>query len=158
FDPHSPHVERLPGDLESNYVRSIARSADGTLWCGTNRGLYYRPPENPDKLIKSEWKSVDALAGSRVFSIAEVKDGRILMGSSAGWYQAPKPAAPGDPRAFSKVGSDNPQQPGMSIRAICEFRGDVYGAEFGHGLERLDGGGTVNVWPGPSADKRLREV
>ena len=158
FDPHSPHVERLPGDLESNYVRAIARSADGTLWCGTNRGLYYRPAESPDKGVRSEWKSVEALAGSRVFSIAEVKDGRILIGASTGWYLAPKPGGPLEPRAFSRLATDNPQQPGMSVRAISEFRGEVYGAEFGHGLERLDNGATVSVWPGPSADKRLREV
>jgi signal transduction histidine kinase/ligand-binding sensor domain-containing protein len=158
FDPHSPHVERLPGDLESNFVRAISRSADGTLWCGTNRGLYYRPPENPDKGTRSEWKSVEPLTGSRVFSIAEVKDGRLLIGASTGWYLAPKPATTLEPRTFSRVGPDNSEQPAMSVRAICEFKGEVYGVEYGRGLERLDGGSIVNVWPGASSDRKLREV
>src|SRR5262249_3845626 len=157
FDPHSPHVERLPGDLESNYVRAIARSADGATWCGTNRGLYFRPPETSDRVTREEWKSVDALAGSRIFSIAETKDGRLLIGASTGLYSAPKAAGPPESRTFARIGADNPQQPGPSIRAICQFRGEVYGAEFGHGLERIDDGGTAHVWP-TSGDKRLREL
>src|SRR5215471_11821261 len=144
FDPHSPHVERLPGDLESNYVRAIVRSTDGVVWCGTNRGLYFKAPETNDRLAGGEWKSVDALAGSRIFSIAETKDGRLLIGASTGLYSAPKAAGPPESRTFARIGADNPQQPGPSIRAICQFRGEVYGAEFGHGLERIDDGGTAH--------------
>src|SRR5262249_36775865 len=53
---------------------------------------------------------------------------------------------------------DNTQQPPLSIRALCEFQGQIYGAEFGHGLERIDDTGSYHVWPSALADKRLREV
>jgi ligand-binding sensor domain-containing protein/signal transduction histidine kinase len=158
FDPHSPHVERLPGDFESNYVRAIVRSADGILWCGTNRGLYYRAPDNPDRVVRTEWKSVDALASSRVFSITETRDARLLIGSSTGLYQAARSAGAAESRNFTKIGSDDPQQPVPSIRAICQVRGDVYAAEYGHGLDRIDASGATHIWPPASADKKLREV
>src|SRR5262249_21045234 len=146
------------GDRESNYVRAIARTADGVVWCGTNRGLYFRSPETNDRVTRGEWKSVDALSGSSVFSIAEAKDGRLLIGASTGLYAAPRSTGPLEARRFAGIGADSPQQPGRSIRAICPFRGEVYGAEFGHGLERIDDTGTSHVWPGASGDKRLREL
>jgi ligand-binding sensor domain-containing protein/signal transduction histidine kinase len=157
FDPHSPHVERLPGDFQSNYVRAIARSADGVLWCGTNRGLYFRPPESPDRVTR-EWKSVDVLAPSPVFSICEVKDGRLLVGASTGLYAASRPTAPSESPSLARIGADSIGQPAPSIRAICRFRSEVYGAEFGHGLERIDDAGLTHVWPAASADKKFREV
>jgi ligand-binding sensor domain-containing protein/signal transduction histidine kinase len=157
FDPHSPHVERLPGDFESNYIRAIVRSADGTLWCGTNRGLYYKTPDNLDRGIKPEWKSVDVLASSRIFSITETTGARLLIGSSTGLYQAPR-TMPGESRTFTRTGSDDPEQPVPSIRAICQLQGVVYAAEYGHGLDRIDGAAATHIWPPASADKRLREL
>jgi ligand-binding sensor domain-containing protein/signal transduction histidine kinase len=158
FDPHSPHIERLPGDFESNYVRAIARSSDGMLWCGTNRGLFFRPPNSSDKAGRPEWKTVDALAASRIFSITETKDARVLIGASTGLYTAPRPSSPLEARSFSRISSDNPQQPAPSIRALSQFRGEIYAAEFGHGLERVDSSATTHVWPPPTADKKLREI
>src|SRR3989442_526318 len=36
YDPRALTVETISGDPESNFARTLFRSSDGTLWCGTN--------------------------------------------------------------------------------------------------------------------------
>ncbi|MDT7542187.1 MAG: hypothetical protein QOE33_2091 [Acidobacteriota bacterium] len=47
---------------------------------------------------------------------------------------------------------------GESVRAIRVFRGAIYVASYGRGVERIDGERRAAVFPNANADARLREV
>jgi hypothetical protein len=64
YDPHALRVEAIAADAESDFARVLFQSSQGTLWCGTNAGLFAR---NQD----SSWREVRELKGRVVHSIAE---------------------------------------------------------------------------------------
>ncbi|HEY6330570.1 MAG TPA: hypothetical protein VI756_14630, partial [Blastocatellia bacterium] len=55
------------------------------------------------------------------------------------------------------TGAD-PQKGAENIRAIASFKGNVYIAAFGHGLERLDGTTLTQVWPTNPNDKDNKDA
>ncbi len=153
YDPHSIRVEAISSDAESNFSRALFHSSDGTLWCGTNRGLFYRAGN-------SSWQEVPQLKGRVIHSIDEDSQGRLLVGTAAGLFAAAKPSSrrihSAAGREFSRIEfatgtTDN-------IRASCTFRDAVYIANFGLGVERLEGSTRRLVWSGDSAGARERQV
>ena len=156
YDPHALRVETISADAESNFARTLFQSSEGTLWCGTNRGLFRRDKD-------SLWQEVPELKGKVIHSIAEDSQGRLLAGTAAGLFVATKPSSRRN-RAlhsvteleFSRVDTANGTTD--NIRAITAFRGAVYIANFGRGIERLDGTTRTLVWPDDSADARERQV
>jgi len=153
YDPHALRVEAISADPESNFARALFQSSEGTLWCGTNRGLFAR--DNG-----SNWQEVRELKGRVVHSIAEDPRARLLVGTAAGVFVAAKPSSrrihSAGGREFSRI--ENLPGTADNIRAIATFRGAVYIANFGRGIERLDGSTRTLVWPDDSAGARERLV
>ena len=154
YDPHSPRIESVSDRAESNFVRALYKAKDGREWCGTNRGLFTRDP------LVGGWKPVEDLTGKTIHSINEDESGHILIGTAGGLY-----AETNDPFSllgwykFAKV-EKNPDNTtgGESVRAITHFRGAIYMAGFGRGLEKLDGGSRVLLWPLDATDPKQRNV
>ncbi len=153
YDPRALRVEAISADAESNFARALIQSSDGTLWCGTNRGLFFRAGN-------SIWQEVRELKGKVIHSIAEDSQGRLLVGTAAGLFVAAKPSSnrnhSASGREFSRV--ENATGTADNIRAISAFRGVVYIANFGRGIERLDGSTRTLVWPDDSTGARERQV
>ena len=156
YDPHALRVEAISAGAESNFARTLFQSSEGTLWCGTNRGLFGREKD-------SSWQEVRELKGKVIHSIAEDSQGRLLVGAATGLFVATKPSSRRNGavhsaarREFSRV--ENANGTTDNIRAITTFRGAVYIANFGRGIERLDGTTRTLVWPDDSADSREPQV
>ncbi|HEY9231017.1 MAG TPA: two-component regulator propeller domain-containing protein, partial [Blastocatellia bacterium] len=151
YDPHGLRVEQISENTESNFARTLFRTRTGVLWCGTNRGLFVRTAEG--------WQTSDALAGSTIHAINEDAGGRLLVGTAAGLFI--ESAAPGHP-AFSDSHHtptfDRFDEAGDSVRAIQRFRGALYVASFGRGVERLDASSRAQVWLAPASNASLRQV
>jgi len=143
FDPNAVRVESVGDVAESNFVRTFYQTKEGHLLAGTNRGLFVHDTE------PSDWDAVGGLARNIVYAIAEDNQGRLLVGSASGFYVANKPSrdAQIESLSFNRVeaGSGNVDAVG-SIRAITHFRGSVYVASYGRGVERLDENRLQNLW------------
>jgi ligand-binding sensor domain-containing protein len=168
YDPQSLRIEAVSPHPDSNFARVLFQSRDGWLWCGTNRGLFVRTREG------NGWHEIKELSGKTVHAIAEDAPEHLLVGTASGLYTGVKPTtrqrrARGEPgqfpgeRFFSRVqSSDESTSYVDSVRDICEFQGSFYIASFGRGLERVERGRRILVWPTESAlslhsdaDKRL---
>ena len=156
FDPHGLRVEAVSTtDADSNFVRTLFRSSDGRLMCGTNRGLFI------NDAASNAWHPVWAISNSAVYAIAEERDGRVLVGSAGGLYSSVEPSREMSPDArFTRLEVEGSEAGASdSVRAISRFQGATYIATYGRGLERLDGTRRTLVWPTDStADARVREV
>jgi signal transduction histidine kinase/ligand-binding sensor domain-containing protein len=144
FDPNAPRPLRLGASPDANFVHALFASPDGRLWAGTQRGLFVRSDPS------GSWQLEPALANSAVHAIGSTPDGRLLVGGAnglqvqqgggGGWQPVPRVGARDDDVA--------------SVRAIQVYRGAVYLATYGQGLERLDEDRRSLVWPaaeeGPS--------
>ncbi|HEY0407805.1 MAG TPA: two-component regulator propeller domain-containing protein [Pyrinomonadaceae bacterium] len=154
YDPHGPHNEKVSDNPESNFVRTLYRTTDGRVLCGTNRGLFAY------EAASAAWQPVEMLAQKTVYAISEEEDGRLLVGTAGGIYVSQRSVREFDARApFTRVetGEEETDGPG-SIRAIARFQGATYIATFGRGVERLDGTRRTLIWPTAEADAGEREV
>lgn len=154
YDPQSVRVETISPNAESNFARVLFQSSDGLIWCGTNRGLFVRSAAN------KFWSEVKDFSGKTIYSILEDAQKRLLIGTAAGLY-----ASPGSANFFSGTGlfqrleNDLQKDAGSdSIRALCEFQGNVHLAVFGRGVERLDGAKRTLVYPVDNEEPRKRQV
>jgi signal transduction histidine kinase/ligand-binding sensor domain-containing protein len=82
YDPQGVRVEQLSAERESNFVRSLYRTATGRLLVGTSRGLFVRE----DNDAASPWREVEEVSGKTVYSLAEDSRGLLLVGTGAGLY------------------------------------------------------------------------
>ncbi|HKP71406.1 MAG TPA: two-component regulator propeller domain-containing protein, partial [Pyrinomonadaceae bacterium] len=80
YDPRSPRNERVADDAESNFVRTLYRTKDGELLCGTNRGLFVRDESS------TGWRAVVGLERQSIYATREDAAGRLLVGSSGGLH------------------------------------------------------------------------
>lgn len=141
FDPNAVRVESIGDIAESNFVRTFYQTSAGQLLAGTNRGLFVYDSS------RSEWNSVAGLARNIIYSVAEDNRGRLLVGSASGFFVSNGPSKDIGTLSFNRVeaGSGNADALG-SIRAITQFRGSVYVASYGRGVERLDDNRLQNLW------------
>ena len=157
YDPHALRVEPISADAESNFARVLFQSSGGTLWCGTNRGLFARHQN-------SSWQEVHELKGKVIHSIAEDARGRLLVGTASGLFAGEKPSTGRRGRIKESAGGldfsrvENAIGTTDNIRAISTFRGVVHIANFGRGIERLDGTTRTLIWPEDSTGARERQV
>lgn len=154
YDPHGPHNEKISDNRESNFVRTLYRTTDGRILCGTNRGLF-----TYDAALAS-WQAIETLAQKTVYAISEDKEHRLLIGTAGGVYLSQRSVRELDAAAqFTRIetGEETTDAPG-SVRAIAHFQGATYIATYGRGLERLDGTRRTLVWPNNEADAGTREV
>ncbi len=141
FDPNAVRVETIGDIAESNFVRTFFQTSEGQLLAGTNRGLFVYDSSS------SGWNSVAALARNIIYSVAEDNRGRLLVGSASGFFVSSRLSKDLGDLSFTRVeaGSGNADALG-SIRAITQFRGSVYVASYGRGVERLDDNRLQNLW------------
>ena len=164
YDPNGMRIETISESAESNFARALFRATDGTLWCGTNRGLFRRSSDG--------WQPAEAIGNRIVHAIGEDKKGRLLVGTASGLFI--DSAVQGRSPPNRRTPTDGSKPPGQtaapvstlasfdevadSVRAIQRFRGAVYIASFGRGVERLESGNRTTVWPPESSDAGLRQV
>ncbi|MCI0485920.1 MAG: ATP-binding protein [Blastocatellia bacterium] len=159
YDPRSPSIETVSARPDSNFARAMFQASDGSLWCGTNSGLFIRDGR------AATWLPVRELAGKTIHSIAEDSTGRLLVGTASGLFaglKSPRSRSIVGGRRFARIETEESETAfGDSVRAICEFRGATYIASFGRGVERLDGERRSLVWPleeKENIDGRERQV
>jgi ligand-binding sensor domain-containing protein len=156
YDPHSPRIEDVSADKQSNFVRTLYRTRDGKLLCGSNRGLFIYDE------AAARWRPVESLANRTIYAIAEDPAGKLLVGSSSGLYvdvnlsgretESYQHAIPEEADAQTE------QKPVESVRAIRTFQGKTHLAIFGRGVERVEGERRPLVWPLAPPDARLKNV
>jgi signal transduction histidine kinase len=156
YDPHALRIEAISDDTESNFARVLFQSSEGTLWCGTNNGLFARDED-------TSWHEVQELNGRVIHSIAEDSQRRLLVGTATGLFVATRPSSRRHGAGRSAEGPEflrveNPNGTTDNIRAITAVRGVTHIANFGRGVERLDGSRRTPVWPDDSAGARERQV
>ncbi|MGI9166393.1 MAG: sensor histidine kinase [Pyrinomonadaceae bacterium] len=144
FDTQAPRVESIGGSAESNFVRTLYRTSDGRVLAGTNRGLFVY-----DKAAQ-KWLTVTELARNIIYSIAEDKNGRLLVGSASGFFAGakPEPGTTTESQSFTRfeASAGNADAVG-SIRAITRFREGIYIASFKRGVALFEDPRVRIVWP-----------
>jgi signal transduction histidine kinase len=154
YDPNALRVETISPHAESNFARTLFQASDGTLWCGTNRGLFAR-----DK--NGHWREASELRGKVIHSIASDSQGRLIVGTAAGLFATTQPSGKRAQNEalnheFARIANTNGTAD--NIRAITTFQGALYIANFGSGIERVDGARRTLVWPAESIDTRERQI
>jgi len=149
FDPHSPRVEQVGDNSDSNFIRSLYKTSGGRVVAGTNRGLFVYDQS------ASTWTPVTDLGRNIVYAIAEDKTGRLLVASASGFYVAARQSDKLETQTFTRLeaSSGNADAPG-SVRAITQFKGATYFAIYGRGVERLDGSRTALTWANGTGNSR----
>jgi len=151
FDPQAPRVESIGGSAESNFVRTLYETTDGRVLAGTNRGLFVYDS------AAQRWLIVTELARNIIYSIAEDKNGRLLVGSASGFFVAavPGPESGTERQSFTRVeaSAGNADAVG-SIRAITRFRDSIYIASYKRGVELFEDSRVRIVWPRDSDGSR----
>jgi signal transduction histidine kinase len=155
YDPNAPRVEQVGGNAQSNFVRVLYQTADGSLLCGTNQGLFVY-----DR-TRAVWLPVGNLSRNTIYALAEDASGHLLVGAASGFYAGQR-SAPGPDikdESFNRleVGSGEVDAPG-NVRAIANFQGNTYIASYGRGLERIDSSRARLVWPTNADATHEREV
>jgi signal transduction histidine kinase/ligand-binding sensor domain-containing protein len=154
YDSGGPHVETLAAESPANFVRSLFASSDGRIWCGTSKGLFVQQGST------GTWAPVAELRNQTVHAIVEEPKGRMLVGTASGFYLGPS-GLHGGARNRSQSSASfvrESEKPSDSVRSICSFKGSIYVATFGGGLQRLEGSGLAHVWPEGSADPRKTQT
>lgn len=177
YDPRALRVERLSESAESNFIRTIYRTKNGTLYSGTNRSLFYQQG--------TTWKSVSELSQKTVYAIDEDANGRLIVGTASGLYVksdagfhllGARPQKPqikpeeqnedssetAEPEQKSNFQTGQtyfaPSQSKDNIRSIVQFQNKTYVANFGRGVELVDGDNQKLVFPKVSDDSKLKET
>ena len=169
YDRDSFRAAVLRGGSQHNFVRALLDTTGGEAWCGTNRGLF-RLAAGADL---NSWSEVTEVQGRAVYALAEDGAGAVWVGTSSGLFVRPKGASAFTRFAPERVAEDEvsaeaesggvadetASPPAVlsreSIRAIAIFRGRVYLAVFGRGIERIDEGRRTPVIGGAAAQNAL---
>jgi signal transduction histidine kinase/ligand-binding sensor domain-containing protein len=172
YDPHSPRAERVSDKPEGNFAWTLFQSSDGSLWCGSNKGLFVRGGDSraggvSDQSEGTGWLPVNELSGKTIHSIAETASGLLIVGSTSGFYGGSADSGLPGKRRFARLdrGPASAATP-ENVRATCRFRGATYVASYGIGLRRLEDLPTqsaetarfTTIWPGDAADQRAHVI
>lgn len=183
YDRESFRVATPSSDSQSNYVRDLLLSSSGEVWSGTNRGLFrLASPESVSMPVAEiENRSVYALFEDAAGAIwAGTSGGLFIKPKEAANFNritdAPNAeitiegenAASSTSDFAATDSSANPQvavpnqsviSPSKeSVRAIASFRGQVYAAYFGRGIERIDSEKRVPALPKLSEPAAQRAI
>ena len=113
FDAQSPFNQILSDSANSNFIRTLFKSADGRIFAGTNRGLF--------QFENGGWRESEKFSGKVIFAIAEDENKRILIGSGSGLFTL-----------------DGEKIFAGEIRAVQTFEGKTYAAVFGQGIVKIE--------------------
>jgi signal transduction histidine kinase len=148
-------VEQIGENSQSNFVRVLYQTSDGSVLCGTNQGLFVY-----EETTKT-WRPVGSLSRNAIYSIAEDENHHLLVGAASGFYSSQRSAPGSGVRSenFNRLetGSGEIDAPG-NVRAIASFQGSTYIASYGRGLQRIEGSRARLVWPTNADATHEREV
>ena len=151
YDPNSARVEAVGDSSESNFVRTLYQTSSGHQLAGTNRGLFVYSESS------SRWNPVGGLGGNIIYDLAEDNAGRLLVGTAGGFYVGPTLSRETrlEPQTFTRLESSAGSIDGIgSIRSITQFRGAVYIASYGRGVEKFEANRLTNIWSANSTIPR----
>ncbi|MFN0109490.1 MAG: two-component regulator propeller domain-containing protein [Blastocatellia bacterium] len=177
YDRESFRATTLSADSNSNYVRDLLLASNGEVWAGTNRGLFkLASPE-------SAGSQVVELESRSVYSLIEDTAGAIWAGTSDGLFVKSKIAAsfvratetpnttitiegenaatqpetsePENPQSAIRNPQSEASQSKESVRAVASFRGQIYAAFFGKGIERVSADKRAPVIIEPAAQRAI---
>jgi signal transduction histidine kinase/ligand-binding sensor domain-containing protein len=151
LDLNAPKVETIGDSADSNFVRTLYQTAEGHVLAGTNRGLFVYDSK------ASSWNPVQELSRQSIYSIGQDAQSRLLVGSAGGFYVGPKLTRETslESQGFSRITAGSGNTDGLgSIRGITSFRGAIYIANFGRGVERFEDNRVTNLWPTDAAFTR----
>jgi signal transduction histidine kinase len=155
YDPNSPRVEQIGDNPQSNFVRVLYQTADGSVLCGTNQGLFVYDQTT------AGWRPVGSLSRNAIYALAEDESGHLLVGAASGFYasQRSAPGASIASESFSRIETGSGEVDALgNVRAIASFQGDTYIASYGRGLQRIEGPRARVIWPTNAEGSREREV
>jgi signal transduction histidine kinase/sugar lactone lactonase YvrE len=182
YDRNSFRASQVSGDPESNFVRVMLRASNGEVWLGANRGLF-KLAANINETGSDAWIEAGELQGRSIYALSEDSSGTVRAGTSGGLFVKPKTAStfsPISPAPNATItitndhdveppGSGEQQQPTddaatlqptvpstrESVRAIANFRGQVYAAFYERGVERIDGDNRTPVLTDAAAQRAI---
>ena len=157
YDRTSFRTSQVSENAQSNFVRTLLRTKRGEIWAGANRGLFRRTPAEA-------WTEALELQGRAIYALIEDEAGAVWAGTDGGLYARaaagagftrvaagppaevtietePEAAAPelAQPSAAPETPPETPAGVTReSVRALAIFRGRVYAAVLGRGIERVD--------------------
>lgn len=73
FDRMGASQETVSDIPNSNFIRSLLQTSDGTIYAGSNRGLFVKSAE--------KWMPVGAYGNNSIYAISEDGSGKLLVGS-----------------------------------------------------------------------------
>ncbi|HEX8285656.1 MAG TPA: two-component regulator propeller domain-containing protein [Pyrinomonadaceae bacterium] len=152
YDPRGVRVEQLSAEqTESNFVRSIYRTARGRLLVGTNRGLFALDE------AAGAWREVAEVSGKTVYAVAEDRRGLLLVGTGAGLFvglqteglraRSPVRLAPEEKAPEAKAEAKKNES------AIVESEKPAAGVETADDAKESAAGGTKPAGEATSSDK-----
>lgn len=166
YDRDSFRASKVSNNSESNFARVMLHTSDGETWLGANRGLF-KLAANDGATGADSWIEVAEAQGRSIYALFE-NDGAVWAGTSGGLFVKTKEAAtfsripsapdttititnetePEQPQPADSLqpgaGTINPQsaipnpQSRESVRAIANFRGQIYAAFYERGIERIE--------------------
>jgi signal transduction histidine kinase/ligand-binding sensor domain-containing protein len=156
YDRDSFRAENVSNNPQSNFIRSLLHTSTGEIYCGTNRGFFRLVPDEKGK-DRGAWSEVIELQGRSVYTMYEDATGSVWVGTDSGVFLRSKDS-PGfsqfstapeeteipvtDENTDSQL-AELPADPAKpqsreSVRALAGFRGAIYAAVFGRGIEKLE--------------------
>lgn len=121
--------------LSSNNITSLAESADGSLWVGTQRGL--------NRITSGRietWKEANGLAGDEVQILAIDSKGTVWIGTNKGLSQF-------DGRRFKNWTAFNGVAAGRISAVSAGPDGSIWAAPSGYGLVKIRDERVVDALP-----------
>ncbi len=129
FDQSSPNNEKISEDVQSNYVRTLYESESGTVYAGTNRGLYFKNKDN-------KWQSINGFEQKAIYSISENDNNNLMVGTSNGFFYDLDLRQ--DTKKEFSFSENEEKSFTESVRSIQNFQGRTYLAFFGRGLAQFE--------------------
>jgi signal transduction histidine kinase/ligand-binding sensor domain-containing protein len=156
YDRDSFRAENVSNNPQSNFIRSLLHTSKGEIYCGTNRGFFRLVPDEKGS-DRGAWSEVIELQGRSVYTMYEDATGSVWVGTDSGVFLRSKDSpgfsqfstAPEEteiPVTDENTDSQSAELPAdpakpqsrESVRALAGFRGTIYAAVFGRGIEKLE--------------------
>lgn len=143
FDRLGPMQQTVSDSPNSNFIRTLFRASDRTIYAGSNRGLF---SQTGDK-----WTPVAAYANRPIYALSEDRSGKLVVGSterlgqpsdirSFADFQGVKYAAvAGVGLAQAAANGYNIRHTDGSVNALCSAGGKLWIGTAGNGLFSFDG-------------------
>ncbi len=118
FDRLGASQQTVSDSPNSNFIRTLFRRGSGEVLAGSNRGLFVSEKES--------WRSVSGFDNKVIYTVADDKNGKEIIGTAAGAFDAGgRSILNGDTRSFAN------------------FRSYSFAAVFGKGVFQTDTGQLV---------------